>query len=69
MIIIILLILSIIEGFLWLTKASSSSTLYYSIIINIFWAIYQIPFLIGGIILAKMMSRRENYVEVAFNRD
>jgi cellulose synthase (UDP-forming) len=69
MIIIILLILSIIEGFLWLTKASSSSTLYYSIIINIFWAIYQIPFLIGGIILAKMMSRRENYVEVALNRD
>lgn len=63
MIIIILLILSIIEGFLWLTKASSSSPLYYSIIINIFWAIYQIPFLIGGIIFAKMRCQGEKIMQ------
>ncbi len=61
----ILLILAVIEGFICLFEIKSNIFLYYSIIINIFWAIYQMPFLIGGIILAKMISEREEYIKIA----
>ncbi|BDC18487.1 cellulose synthase catalytic subunit [Acidianus sp. HS-5] len=66
-IILILLILATIEGFIWLDEAKFNLRLFYSIIINVFWAIYQMPFLIGGIILGKTISEREEYVENVTN--
>ncbi|AWR93402.1 glycosyltransferase family 2 protein [Acidianus brierleyi] len=62
--ILFLLIFSDILGFIWLFSVRSY-TLAYAISINIFWASYQIPFLIGGVILSKEFYKEKKYVSMS----
>ncbi len=58
-----LLIISDILGFIWLHSAISPN-LTYAIAINIFWASYQIPFLLGGLIIPRSFNKEIRYVSM-----
>jgi cellulose synthase (UDP-forming) len=58
-----LLIISDILGFIWLNSAISPN-LTYAIAINIFWASYQIPFLLGGLIIPRSFIKEIRYVSM-----
>lgn len=65
-VILLLLIVSTVKGILWLISANSNFLLYYAIIVNVFWAIYHIPFFLGGILISARFKTRENLTKVVY---
>lgn len=63
LIILLLLLISDIIGLIWLFSIRSY-ILAYAIIINIFWASYQIPFLLGGILISRKFYEEKKYVSI-----
>ncbi len=63
LIILFLLIASDIIGIIWLLS-TRLPVLTYAIAINIFWATYQIPFLLGGLIISSRFYETEKYVSI-----
>lgn len=64
----LLLVISAILGMLWFLQASSAN-LRYAIAINVFWALYQVPFLLGGILFAlSPIEEGREYVRVDAER-
>jgi hypothetical protein len=59
--VLVLLVLALIKGFLWLTNVENEVS-YYAIIVNMFWAAYQIPFLAVGLWISSKIMKREEYI-------
>ncbi|AHC51367.1 cellulose biosynthesis protein CelA [Sulfolobus acidocaldarius SUSAZ] len=65
-VILLLLVVSTVKGIFWLVSANPSFLLYYSIIVNIFWAIYHIPFFLGGILISTRFKTREDLTKIVY---
>jgi len=61
LVVLVLLVLALIKGFLWLAFVKND-VLYYAIIVNMFWAAYQIIFLAGGLWISNKIMEREEYI-------
>jgi len=61
LVVLVLLVLALIEGFLWLVFAKND-VLYYAIIVNMFWSAYQILYLAGGLWISNKIMKREEYI-------
>jgi cellulose synthase (UDP-forming) len=61
LVVLVLLVLALIKGFLWLTNVENEVS-YYAIIVNMFWAAYQILFLAGGLWISNKIIKREEYI-------
>ena len=61
LVVLVLLVLALIKGFLWLTNVKNEVS-YYAIIVNMFWAAYQILFLAVGLRISNKIMKREEYI-------
>ncbi|MFP3226861.1 MAG: glycosyltransferase family 2 protein [Sulfolobaceae archaeon] len=61
LVVLVLLVLALIKGFLWLANVKNEAR-YYAIIVNMFWAAYQILFLAVGLWISNKIMKREDYI-------